>query len=116
MKDELQAGIEVDGVLHSLGNVSMAPGGSEVQHLVSIMPVALQDLLTIKVTGVLGANFAQTNYYYMVDNKPRHLLTVEGHALEKDLDSDGDKEIITSTGTIPTTCIYKNLWERNKES
>lgn len=104
--DNLYAGIEINDILYDLGKVSMY-STERVEELVDISVVNIGQKELIKIVGILGANYAQTKYYYIQNNTPYHFLTTEGYAEEIDIDSDEVKEILASVGTIPSTYIFK---------
>jgi hypothetical protein len=61
----------------------------------------------IRISGIMGANYMGSNYFSIEGGKPNLLLSIDGDVTEVDLDGDGIKEIVSSTGTAAFTQIYK---------
>ncbi|WP_166239195.1 hypothetical protein [Paenibacillus turpanensis] len=62
----------------------------------------------LKITGPYGANYAETNYFELVDGKVKPFFKVDtGMAEETDLDHDGTAEIISSHGLPMQAIIYQ---------
>lgn len=64
----------------------------------------------------MGANYAQTNYYFIIKNMPQLFLHTEGHTKEIDLDKDGVKEIISSVPGGATSSIEIYEYDNEKFS
>lgn len=105
-KENVYGGIEIDGTLFDLGIVSMLISEQNYD-LISINSTTLCNKKLYRITGILGANYSQSNYYFVKDGSPQHFVSISGNINEIDLDNDGMKEIVSSYGTLPYTLIYK---------
>ncbi len=61
-----------------------------------------------KIQGFVGAAASISRYFELVDGVPKPLLVVdEGHALEMDVDHDGQLEVVSAAGTSPRMAVYR---------
>lgn len=88
----------------NIGEVSMENTPIE---LMGIKEVEVFGKDAIKFYGILGANYAQAFYWFYEDSPENQVIQVDGNTSEIDIDDDGTKEIIATTGTIPETSIFR---------
>ncbi|GEM_PF-911854 len=105
-EEYLHGGIKINDTYYDLGKVSMNLNEQEME-TISIKEVNLGNLKLLRIFGIMGANFGQTSYYSLYDVKPSTFLTINGDGIESDIDNDGNKEIISSSGTSAYTYLYK---------
>lgn len=106
--NNLHSGVIIDNKIYEFQKVSMMEDKNN-NDLFSVSEIELYDKQLVKIQGILGANYAPTNYYYIENQSPQLFLHSEGHTVEVDLDNDGTQEIIsTITGGVTTEIeIYK---------
>ncbi|MCC5911208.1 MAG: hypothetical protein JJT76_12295 [Clostridiaceae bacterium] len=61
----------------------------------------------VKVYGTRGANYTHAYYWLYEDGLENSIISVDGNSIEIDLENDGINEIISQSGTVPQTTIYK---------
>ncbi|TFB22820.1 hypothetical protein E3U55_06170 [Filobacillus milosensis] len=88
---------------YDLGKVAMV----NASHTINISEKTLFGEGVIRIDGVLGANYSQSNYYKLGENSVKLILTVDGNLQEVDVDRDGQREIVVSTGTASETIVYR---------
>ncbi|TCZ79320.1 hypothetical protein E0485_05500 [Paenibacillus albiflavus] len=101
---EIYAGIFINNKLYSIGPVSMT---STPEELLSISETDVFGKKLITFSGILGANYARTLYVEVKEDSVSPIVSIDGNIIEIDLDHDNSKEIVSTIGTIPETCIYK---------
>jgi hypothetical protein len=104
--EETYVGFEIKGKFYDTG-IEVVPFNESTSYLFLATETKSFNKSLIRIDGVMGANFMQSNYFSIEDGKPNIFLTVDGYAAEVDLDDDGIKEIVSSTGTAAFTKIYK---------
>lgn len=104
--ENLHSGVQIGSKFYDLGKVSMM-GDKNSADLYSCHIIKFNDIELVKITGILGANTAETNYYYFQNGVPKVFLHTSGDSLEIDLDGDKVKEIVSSYGTAAITDVYK---------
>lgn len=101
--EEINGGLKINDKYYDVGQISVYQTGNEIE---------IKNLFgkqVIKFSGSLGANYSQAIYIVIEDSKPRVLLQVDGHAIEKDIDMDNEEEVISTWGTLANTKIYKSI-------
>ncbi|ARU61025.1 hypothetical protein CBW65_07975 [Tumebacillus avium] len=71
-----------------------------------------EDIPFLRIQGVVGANNVRTIYYRMDREFPEPVLEVDGSIVEIDLDNDGKKEIVLSSGIPPLTITF--MWAEDR--
>ncbi|MDD4834296.1 MAG: M56 family metallopeptidase [Lutispora sp.] len=100
---EFKGGINLNGKSYYIGQVSME---NTPEDLMGIEEIQVFGKKAVKFYGILGANYAQA-FYWLVEEKPENsIIQIDGNTIEIDLDNDGKKEVVATTGTIPETKIY----------
>lgn len=102
----LHGGFEINNIYYDLGKVAMKLTEEEME-TISISEVNFCNIKLLRIFGIMGANFSQTSYYTLYDGKPSTFLIINGSGVEIDLDNDGNKEIVSSSGTAAYTYLYK---------
>lgn len=105
-KEWLHGGIKINDTYYDLGNVAMNLAEQEME-TISINEVDFCNIKLLRIFGVMGANFGQTSYYSFYDGKPSTFVIINGNGIERDIDNDGNKEIISCSGTSAYTYLYK---------
>ncbi len=99
----LYAGVKYGVSYYDLGEI----GYDHYLDLIELESISLNGKLTYKLSGFVGANTPVTIYVEIVDDKPQIILQVTAHAVEVDLDNNGNDIIITSVGTAALTELYQ---------
>ena len=102
--DQINGGISLNNNFYDFGEVSM---DGTPEELLGIEEIQVLGKKAVKISGILGGNYAQSFYWFYEEPLHNSLIQVDGNAMEIDLDNDGKSEIIASWGTIPETKIYK---------
>ncbi|MCG8502230.1 MAG: hypothetical protein MJB12_17740 [Firmicutes bacterium] len=105
-KEYIYGGAEINNNLFDLGIIAMTLTEQNLD-LISVNSTKLCNTDLLRITGVLGANYSQANYYLINDGVPQNFISIDGNIREVDLDNDGITEVISSYGTAPYTYIYK---------
>lgn len=92
-------------VLYELGEIGSLPS----LDLTKVSMATLNKTPLMKIRGVYGAKVVETTYFYLIGKEPVPLLVLEGPLREEDLDGDGFKELVSTSGTPPVTNIYKYI-------
>lgn len=100
---EIYGGFYLDK-LYSVGPVSM---NNTPDDLLSISESSVFGKNLIKLSGVIGANYAKAFYLEIGEDSVSPFLEVDGNIIEVDLDEDSIMEIVVTSGTIPETSIYQ---------
>lgn len=104
--DYLYAALVQEGRTYDLGVIAGSVYDQDDQ--LTVRNIWLFDREVVKIQGFVGATASISRYFGMVDKDPEPLLTVtDGHALELDADHDGKQEVVSSSGTIPRTMVYR---------
>lgn len=100
---QINGGINLNDKSYYIGQVSME---NTPDHLTGIAEVQVFGKKAVKIYGILGANYAQAFYWFVEEKTEDSIIQIDGHTMEVDLDDDGKKEIVSTSGTIPETKIY----------
>ena len=100
---QINGGINLNDKSYYIGQVSME---NTPDHLMGIAEVQVFGKKAVKIYGILGANYAQAFYWFVEEKTEDYIIQIDGHTMEVDLDDDGKKEIVSTSGTIPETKIY----------
>jgi hypothetical protein len=105
----MHSGVIINDKIYGLQKISMMEDKNN-NDLFSVNEIELYDKQLVKIQGVLGSNYAPTNYYYIENQSPQLFLHSEGHTVEVDLDNDGTQEIISiiAEGVTTDIDIYNN--------
>lgn len=106
--ENLHSGVIISKKIYDLGKASIM-GDKDNTDLYSVKELELYGKKLVKISSILGANYASTNYYYIDNQVPKLFLHSEGYTRETDLDGDGIQEIVASTsfGVTSSADIYK---------
>lgn len=102
--NNMHSGVIINDKIYELQKISMMEDKNN-NDLFSVNEIDLYDKQLVKIQGVLGSNYAPTNYYYIENQLPQLFLHSEGHTVEVDLDNDGTQEIISIIAEGVTTDI-----------
>jgi len=100
---EYEVGINYKGQVYYLGQVSME---NTPEGMMGIEETQVFGEKTVKIYGILGANYGQAYYWFPGEEPEESVIQVDGNTGEIDLDRDDKNEIISTSGTIPGTKIY----------
>ncbi len=100
---EFKGGINFNGNSYYIGQVSM---DNIPEDLMGIEEIQVFGRKAVKIYGILGANYAQTFYWFVEENPEKSIIQIDGNTVEIDLDNDGKNEVVATIGTIPETRIY----------
>ena len=81
-----------------------------------IVKIVPEPIPFLRLQGVIGANTLRTIYYRMDRDVPQPVLEVDGNVTEIDLDNNGYKEVILSSGIPSITIIYTWAQDRFQEA
>ncbi|MBB6669443.1 hypothetical protein [Cohnella nanjingensis] len=110
--DNLYAALKTKTVVYDLGIIGKAAYGKAEDITVEDDVVAFRQKL-VKVTGTLGASASLTRYLSIDQGVPKPVLAVDaGRASELDLDFDGVREIVATSGTPMKTYVYR--WNEDR--
>ena len=101
--NEFKGGINLNGEFYYIGQVSIE---NTPEDLMGIEEIQVFGKKTVKIYGILGANYAQAFYWFVEEKPEESIIQVNGSTIEIDLDSDGKNEVVATTGTISETRIY----------
>lgn len=99
----LYVGVKHGENYYELGEI----GYDHYLDLIKLESISLNGKPFYKLRGLLGANAPVTMYVEFVDGKPHNILQVTAHAVEADLDNNGNDIIIASVGTAAQTELYQ---------
>lgn len=100
---QIKAGISLSDRSYYIGEVSFE---NAPEDLIGIEEVQVFGGKAVKIYGILGANYAQSYYWLMEEKLEESIIQIDGNTVEVDLDDDGNKDIVSTLGTIPKTKIY----------
>ena len=100
---EYKGGINFNGESYYIGQVSME---NTPEGMMGIEEIQVFGKKAVKIYGILGANYAQSYYWFPGEKPEESVIQVDGNTVGIDLDGDDKKEIISTFGTIPETRIY----------
>jgi len=104
--DALHAALVRDDAVYDLGPV--AGYHYDKADDVTVSNIMLFGKQVIKIQGAVGAAASLARYIDLEDGAPKPLMLIdEGHASELDVDHDGLPEVVASSGTKPSTSVFR---------